>query len=183
MNGWKSSRRIMLLAVGVVGICGFGWAWSQTGEAHKLENNSTPSFFWTWDRIEPDTAACAWLLRRFVQPGCEIRLISDRGRCADGIPFDVPLSDLTRTRTKSSFRVLREHYAVAGAALDPITRWMDEIETDGWDRKSSPEATQLEEQLRAAVAGAASGEQALVACHSILDALFESLDRAPRGGQ
>jgi hypothetical protein len=114
-------------------------------------DGSSSAVYWTEGMIEPDTIASVWLLKRFISADCEIRVLP-KGEASDkGTPFDMPLVDFSRTRTESTFHVIRRIEGVERPGLEILEQLIDEIEIGGWNREPTPEATALESELRTCV--------------------------------
>ena len=127
------------------------------------------TLYWTRDSLEPDTIASIWLLRRFVSPSCEIRFAEVGAEPTEGIPFDIPLVDFSRTRTKSTFTVIREHYQVEDPSVMRLAALIDEIEVGGWNREPSLEANELEKALRGCAGSEVSLQEATENGLAVLD--------------
>lgn len=140
---------------------------SSAPDSRTVDSEQRPAF-WTYDKVEPDTIASVWLLRR-VFPTCDIQLVPRGAEPEVGIPFDMPLVDFSRTRTKSTYHVIREHYDLQLAGLIDLERLIDEIEIGGWNQEPSPEAESLESALRACIEGQPSAQLAMEAGLGVLD--------------
>jgi hypothetical protein len=134
--------------------------------------------FWTWSKLEPDSVASAWLLRRFAAPGCQIELVPRGELTHEGQPFDIPFAALSRTRVQSTFHVLCERRAVDDPRVLGLERLIDEIEVGGWDRLKGPQAQALEAELRAAIDSAPTPEQALDLAAGVLDRWHARMPRS-----
>lgn len=164
-----------IVAAGLAICCAYGLAadpWSTESPAYAEAPG--PTLYWTWDQLEPDTVASAWLLRRYSKRPVEIRLIPRGEHSSDGTPFDVPLAALSRTRTASTFHVLREHLAIDDPSVLALERVIDEIEITGWDRLPSEEASRLDRELRRLIDDAPRPEDALQSAATYLDATHAS---------
>lgn len=131
--------------------------------------------YWTWDRLEPDTVASAWLLTRHLCAPVEIRLVPRGEHSSAGTPFDIPLAELSRTRTASTFHVLRERLGIDDPGVLALERLIDEIEITGWEELPSEEAAKLDRELRALIESAERPEDALLSGTTYLDRLHASL--------
>ena len=107
--------------------------------------------YWTRSNLEPDTLACIWLLKRYIRPDCEIRYLPRDEESVVGIPFDMPLVDYSRTRTKSTFHVMREQNNISDPRVATLEKLIDEIEVGGWNAELSDGAKRLESLLRGCV--------------------------------
>ncbi len=116
--------------------------------------------YWTYDRLEPDTLAAAWLIQRHAPEGSILSFV-DRGQSGEGLPFDIPLAKLSRTYSASSASVVATHFGVTDPATMELLQLIDEIELSGWSDEPSPKAHDLEIRLRTIINSAESPESAL----------------------
>jgi hypothetical protein len=70
----------------------------------------------TWAGAEPDKGASMWLIKRYVSPNAEIRLIPVDTSPASGTAFDIPQARYRRTHRESTFESLLRDYPIN----DPI---------------------------------------------------------------
>ena len=86
----------------------------------------------TWKNVGVDRMACAWLIRRFVDPKAEFLFVPE-GTTA--VPkgaeaFDIPEARLSHHRGHCSFHAIVKAYRLRGdAALERIARIVDEADT------------------------------------------------------
>jgi hypothetical protein len=140
---------------------------------HGVSRASGPeTIFWTSDALEPDTIASSWLLQRFAAPGCSVRLLPRGERSSVGTPFDLPLVELSRNRTHSTYHVIRESFGLVDGRLRALERLVDEIEISVWNSLPSAESVAFEAQIRARIAAAASPDEALESGFVLLDELY-----------
>lgn len=139
--------------------------------AHDAER----AVYWTWDTLEPDTLASAWLLLRHTEPEPELRFVPRGEVSPEGTPFDIPLVELSRSRTTSTFGVLRRRLGLDGPGLIALERLVDEIEITSWETLPSEAAAQLDEDLRRIIESASTPDEALETANAYLDRLHEDL--------
>jgi hypothetical protein len=146
-------------------------------QAGTVAGQEPRPLYWTWDRLEPDTVASAWLLQRFAQPGCEIRLVSRGQMLEQGTAFDIPLCDLARTRTRSTFHVLCDLFGASDPRVLAVRDLIDEIELGHWERLASEPAADLDRRLREVIAAADDSPSALAAGFELLDRFAAGAER------
>ncbi|MFP5213389.1 MAG: chromate resistance protein ChrB domain-containing protein [Acidobacteriota bacterium] len=81
----------------------------------------------TWKNVGVDRIACAWLIRKRIDPDAEFVFI-ERGadfKPLDGIPFDIPGANLSHRRGRCTFCVLLKEYAVDDRVMDQICSIVD----------------------------------------------------------
>jgi hypothetical protein len=67
----------------------------------------------TWEHVGVDRMACAWLIRRFIDPAAEFLFVpaSQKGLPADAEPFDIPGTRLAHRRGHCTLlTMLREYH-------------------------------------------------------------------------
>ena len=157
-----------------------GWAvlspmLSNAAEVIETDDSSDQTFYWTRQVLEPDSIASIWLLKRFVDPDCEIYYVPKGEALSGGIPFDMPLVPYSRTRTKSTFHVMREANAIDDLGVNELERLIDEIEIGGWNRERSIPASNLELALRACLEKGISPEEVTELGLIVLDAAYAEI--------
>lgn len=85
----------------------------------------------TWENIGIDRMACAWLIRRFIDPKATFAFISE-GQSPPpkgGEPFDIPGVRLSHHKGHCSFHTFLDEYKLADPVLRRIARIVDEADT------------------------------------------------------
>lgn len=141
----------------------------------EIRAASPQPLYWTSEKLEPDTIASAWLLQRFVAPGCSIRLLPRGEQSSAGTPFDLPLVELTRNRTQSTYHIIRATSGVSDPRAIAIERLVDALEIPGWKTPPSGEAAAFGEAIRARIAAASSPEDALRSGFVLMDELYATI--------
>lgn len=81
----------------------------------------------TWEKVGVDRIACAWLIRKQIDPDAEFVFIR-RGadfKALEGIPFDIPGANLSHKRGRCTFTTLLKEYAISDKILDQIAAIVD----------------------------------------------------------
>lgn len=96
-----------------------------------------------------DRTACAWAIRRFIDPGAEFVFAADAdGAAALGaIPFDMRGAELGHREGRCSFESLLLKYHLAEPALRELAEVVHEADVDD-DRFHTPEAAGLDAVIR-----------------------------------
>lgn len=95
-----------------------------------------------------DRAACAWLIRRFIDPAAVFMFVDDLDAVPAGAtPFDMRGAALSHHGDHCSFETFLVHYDLAGPALDAIARIVHEADL-GDERYDAPEAPGLDVLVR-----------------------------------
>jgi hypothetical protein len=106
----------------------------------------------TWDVLEPDRVASAWVWQRFVEPRARFHLVRPFSNPGRGIPFDVPEADVRRSATRSATEnLLAARNLEQDAALSKVARMTHVFEITPWAPPAAPEASELGRRLLRAV--------------------------------
>jgi hypothetical protein len=85
----------------------------------------------TWERVGIDRMACAWLIRRQIDPSAQFLFIpegsSDLPTSAEA--FDIPGARLSHHGGHCSFYAILGAYDLHDPVLDRIARIIDEVDT------------------------------------------------------
>lgn len=103
--------------------------------------------------VHIDRAACAWLIRRYVDPGAEFVFVADPAEVpADTTPFDMPGVDLSHHRTDRgadcTFETLLRRHDLTDPVLWRIAALVHEADIDD-GQYDAPEAPGFDLALRA----------------------------------
>lgn len=122
-----------------------------------------------------DRAACAWLIRRFVDPDATFVFVGDPGDVPpDATPFDVRGVELSHHGGDCTFETILRTYRLTDPALWTIARIVHEADLED-ERYDAPEAAGLDAVLR--------GLSLVVDDHQVLDLtapIFDGLLRLYR---
>jgi hypothetical protein len=125
----------------------------------------------TRPRCRVDRTACAWLIRRFVDPDAEFVFVADAGDVPDdATAFDMRGVELTHRNGSCSF----ETFLVVYGLDDPALRRLAEIvhEADLADERfAAPEAPGVDAVVRALARGR-TDDELLAATAPIYDGLY-----------
>jgi hypothetical protein len=91
-----------------------------------------------------DRAACAWLLRRFVDPEAEFVFVEDPADVPEGAtPFDMRGAELSHHGGDCSFETMLHHFGIDDPVLWDVARIVHEADLAD-DRFDSPQAPGLD---------------------------------------
>ena len=107
----------------------------------------------TWAGAEPDKGASMWLIKRYVSPNAEIRLIPVDTSPASGTAFDIPQARYRRTHRESTFESLLRDYPINDPFVEKIGQLMHDIEINLWRPKRFPESITIEAATKAIAEG------------------------------
>jgi hypothetical protein len=124
-----------------------------------------------------DRAACAWLVRRFVDPQAEFVFVEDLEDVPeDATAFDMRGVELGHHGGDCSFETFLEHYELADPVLWEIGRIVHEADL-GDERYDAPEARGLDVLLRG-LSMTNEDEELLTLAAPLFDGLYEFKKRA-----
>lgn len=131
-------------------------------------------------RCHVDRAACAWLIRRFVDAQPTFLFVDDPDEIPpDATGFDIRGVDLTHRDGRCSFETFLERYELTDPALAAVARVVHEADL-GDERFDAPEARGLDAIVRGL--GAIHDDPELLArTEPIFDGLYEHFRRAGAG--
>ena len=117
-----------------------------------------------------DRAACAWLIRRFIDTDAEFVFVRDPSEVpADATPFEIPGADLAHHDGDCTFEVMLRRYALSDPALGTIARIVHEADI-GDERYPAPEAPGLAAVILG-LASAGDDQHTLAASRPVFDGL------------
>jgi hypothetical protein len=122
--------------------------------------------------IHIDRAACAWLIRRFVDQDAEFFFVGDPAEVpADATPFDMRGVALGHVGGDCSFETILRHFELTDPVLWRIAEIVHVADLDD-DRFDAPEAPGLDVLLRG-LSMTGTDEQTLAVSGPLFDGLYE----------
>jgi hypothetical protein len=127
--------------------------------------------------VHIDRAACAWLIRRFIDPDAEFTFVTDPAAVpADATAFDIRGAVLSHHGQDCSFETILRRYDLADPLLWKIAQIVHEADLDD-QRYDAPEAAGFDVALRG-LSMICSDEQILEVTGPLFDGLYEYCRRA-----
>jgi hypothetical protein len=118
-----------------------------------------------------DRAACAWLIRRYVDPAAEFLFVEDRVDVpADATPFDMRGVSLSHHGGGCSFETMLAHYQLTDLVLWEIVRIVHEADLAD-ERYDAPEAPGLDVLLQG-LALVRADTEVLALSQALFDGLY-----------
>ena len=119
-----------------------------------------------------DRAACAWLIRRFVDAQAEFLFVDDPDEVpSDATPFDMRGVRLSHHGADCTFETILRDYTLDDPVLWDIARIVHQADLDD-DRFDAPEAVGIDVMLRG-LALVCSDDETLDVSRRIFDGLYE----------
>lgn len=127
--------------------------------------------------VHIDRAACAWLIRRFVDPEAEFVFVSDPMHVTgNDTPFDMRGVELGHHGDDCSFETILRRYELTDPVLARIAQIVHEADLDD-GRFDAPEAPGLDTVLRG-LSLTFSDEETLAITRPLFDGLYEFYRRS-----
>jgi hypothetical protein len=128
--------------------------------------------------VHIDRAACAWLIRRFVDTEAEFVFVTDPDQVpADATPFDMRGAELGHHDGDCSFEtILRRYELTQDAALRRIAEIVHEADLDD-ERFDAPEAPGLDAILRG-LSMTGDDDHTMAITRPVFDGLYAYYQRA-----
>ena len=124
-----------------------------------------------------DRAACAWLIRRFIDVEAEFVFVEDREEVPDdATPFDIRGVELSHHRGDCSFETFLRRYELADPVLWETGKIVHEADLAD-ERYPAPEAPGLDVLLRG-LSMVRGDEELLALSAPLFDGLYEYRKRA-----
>lgn len=102
----------------------------------------------TWESLEPDSWASAWLIKRHIDPDAQIEIRPTGDSLSGGIAFGVPEAQYTRTADQSTFQSLLQGIAEPDPVLQRMGKLLATIETTAWYAGNDPMVDSVERHFR-----------------------------------
>lgn len=127
--------------------------------------------------VHIDRAACAWLIRRFVDAGAEFVFVDDPAQVPeDATPFDMRGVDLGHHGADCTFETILRRHDVDDPALWKLAEAVHEADLED-DRFDAPDAPGLDSVLRG-LSMTLDDPAVLAISGPIFDGLYEYYRRA-----
>ena len=124
-----------------------------------------------------DRAACAWLIRRFLDDDCQFVFVDDADEVpTDATPFDMPGVEFSHHGDDCTFETMLRRYELDDPVLWEIAKAVHEADLAD-DRYDSPEAAGLDIVCRG-LSMVVDDEQVLAVTGRLFDGLYEYRRRA-----
>ena len=122
--------------------------------------------------VHIDRTACAWLIRRFVDPDAEFVFVDDPDEVPAGAtPFDMRGAELGHRDGRCSFESILVRYQIDDPALERIGQLVHEADIAD-ERYDAPEAPGIDALLRGLALTAGGDQQLIDQTAPLYDALY-----------
>lgn len=142
---------------------------ADTGEAKGS------AIYSTWEGLELDKCASAWLIKRFVNKEAQFKFLPKGAFIKEGIPFDTPDSELKRDARMAAFGRVMQKHKIKDLVLEDINKIVWDIEVNSWDKKVTQEAMGLNAVIQGLILITKSEEECFEKSFLVFDALYAHL--------
>ncbi len=130
--------------------------------------------------VHIDRAACAWLIRRVIDPSAEFGFVADPDQAVGSTPFDMVGVELSHHHHDGaedcSFETILRRYEVSDPVLWRVAELVHEADLED-DRYDAPEAPGLDVIVRG-LSMTLDDNAVLAATAPLFDGLYEYLHRS-----
>ncbi len=125
-----------------------------------------------------DRTACAWLIRRFVDPEATFAFAPDpeAARALGGTPFDMRGVELGHHEGRCSFETILQKYGLTDPALHEIAAMVHDADLDD-ERFRSPESPGLDAIIRGLGLVSPDDQELLGFTYRVYDGLYAWVQR------
>ena len=132
--------------------------------------------------VHIDRAACAWLIRRFIDPDASFLFVDDPTAVpAEATAFDMRGAELSHHGQDCTFETMLKRYDLTDPVLWDIARIVHEADLDD-ERYDAPEAPGIDVLLRG-LSMVRGDEEVLAISGPLFDGLYEYRNRATQLGR
>jgi hypothetical protein len=132
--------------------------------------------------VHVDRAACAWLIRRFVDPAAEFTFVADLDDVPSGTtPFDMLGAELSHHDGGCTFETILRRHALDDPVLWDVARIVHEADIAD-DRFDAPEGRGLDVVCRG-LSMVRGDHEVLAVAEVVFDGLYEFRRRALTSGR
>jgi hypothetical protein len=133
--------------------------------------------------VHVDRAACAWLIRRFVDSDAEFVFVADSIYVPhDATAFDMRGVELSHHGGRCSFETMLAHFGLTDPALETIGQTVHEADL-GDDSFDVPIAPGLDVLIRGLTMTSTSDDETLLVTDRLFDGLYEHTRRKLLSGR
>lgn len=136
---------------------------------------ATEHVYVTWAGAEPDKGACAWYIKRIIDPHARFEVVPHGSPLPEGVPFDVPQSSYRRTHNASAFQMLLREYPTDDAVIERLAGLMHDVEINLWRPKVHAETDALIRRTREIEAGFGTGNIPMACFVAFFDEVYDWL--------
>ena len=127
----------------------------------------------TWDTVELDTIASAWLIKRSVDPMAEFKFFPKGELITEGIAFDTPDAEYRRTQNKSTFETIVDTYRIVDLKILTLGKIIHNLEINYWQNALLQDSRDIQEDIRALIVASKNNNECLEKGLGYFDAWYK----------
>jgi len=139
---------------------------------------SASNIYTTWENMEIDKCASAWLIKRFIDKNASFKFIPKGELITEGIPFDVPEAEIRRYHNLSAFEYLMKKYDIGDPAVRKIGEIIHDIEINYWGTKAVKDSQKINDAVQEIIETSTSAEKSLEKSFIFFDNLCSKIKPA-----
>jgi len=128
-----------------------------------------PHVYSTWETLELDKCAAAWLLKRFIDKQATFKLYPVGTLEMDGTPFDTPSSEYRRSQSLSCYETVLQRHGVNDPRLAELGRLVRDIEVNYWTTTPAAPARNLNNRIQTIIQAGKPPAEALEESFVVFD--------------
>ena len=140
-----------------------------------LTASSLAETYTTWETMEVDKCASAWLIKRFIDKAAVFKFIPKGDLVKEGIPFDTPDSEFRRYHNMSTYESILKKYQIKDSSLIHIGKIMHDIEVNYWSEKVITESQKIQEEIQEIISSTRDPTECLKKTFPIFDEIYRHI--------
>jgi hypothetical protein len=129
----------------------------------------------TWDVLELDACASAWLIKRFVNKDAVFKFYPKGELIEEGTAFDTPDAELRRRHGVSTFGSIINKYKIKDPKVLAIGKLIHQIEINYWNVEPSTDAKNLDDKIKDIISKNKDPKQILKKAFAFMDKVYEDM--------
>jgi hypothetical protein len=126
----------------------------------------------TWENMEIDKCASAWLIKRFADKNAVFKLFPKGALITEGIPFDTPEAEMRRYHNISTFEYIVKKYKINDIAVAKLAAIIHDIEINYWGAKKRKESDAINEVVKKIIKSSLTAQETLKRTLTYFDELY-----------
>jgi len=165
-NKWFKKASLTTIASLIILQAAYGGCFAQGAGSHLYS---------TWETIELDTCASAWLIKNFVDEQAKFKFYPKGELVEQGVAFDTPDAKFKRSHNVSCFGSILNEYKIEDKTLLGIGNIIHDIEINYWMGSIDPQAEELNKKVLKVIDESSSPVETIINSFPIFDELYEQL--------
>lgn len=131
------------------------------------------ALYTTWQGVEADKCATAWLIQRFGDKEAQFKMIPKGELVREGVPFDTPQGELKVSHRSTTYEAALKKFNLKEPALLQIALLVRDIEMNQWEKTPLPESAGIKAIIYGISAQEGETMEAIRKSFPIFDYLYE----------